>query len=95
MEFCQKISLIIRVEFHEDQTKSFSHVDGTLCQLNYFSCGSRNIMIHYGTANSCHFRIPFFGHHLSIEELWVGGRRETHGGANAAPEPNACAQVLF
>jgi len=25
----------------------------------------------------------------------VEGRRETHGGANVAPEPNACAQVLF
>ena len=31
----------------------------------------------------------------AFEELWVGGRRESHSGANTVPEPNACAQVLF
>jgi len=33
--------------------------------------------------------------HICASRLWLGGRREAHGVANMAPEPNACAQVLF
>jgi len=35
IEFCQKISFGISVSLHAYQTKSLSHVEGTLCQLSY------------------------------------------------------------
>jgi len=57
----------------------------------YSSANSRNVLV----AVFPFLNWPPSEHQGALARVWVGGRREAHGGANAAPEPNACAQVLF